>query len=83
MVCVVVVIALFALTGLAQKPAPTTTPAREQWEYRTVHIPERISEEIALRALNEAGAQGWEVVVFQPGEAESLTGFYLMKRLKQ
>lgn len=66
-------------SGQRQRPAP---PA--EWEYRIVYVPgvRGMSE----KALNEMGAQGWELVTFQQLNQEGVTigaGNLYLKRLKQ
>jgi Domain of unknown function (DUF4177) len=69
----------WTVNGQRQRPA-----AQPEWEYKIVYVPgvRGMSE----KALNELGAQGWELVTFQQLNQEGLTigaGNLYLKRLKQ
>ena len=51
---------------------PTATPARTIWEYKIVGESEKV-------ALNDLGAQGWELIAVTNGGAEEV---YFFKRAK-
>ncbi|MEO6392156.1 MAG: hypothetical protein ABIP75_09915 [Pyrinomonadaceae bacterium] len=52
--------------------APVAAPARATWEYKIVGESEKV-------ALNDLGAQGWELVAVTNGGAEEV---YFFKRAK-
>jgi len=68
--------AVVAWTVRAQKPSATPSTAvvstRTQWEYKIVSESEKV-------ALNDLGAQGWELVAVTNGGAEEV---YYFKRAK-
>jgi hypothetical protein len=78
-----VALVLFGLvgwTGYGQRPQRA---AQVTWEYRVVYVPgvRNMSE----KAMNELGAQGWELVTFQAINNEGVTigaGNYFFKRAR-
>jgi hypothetical protein len=84
-ICLIAVVAtiLFGLVGwtvYAQRPQRTT---QTTWEYRVIYVPgvRNMSE----KAMNELGAQGWELVTYQAINNEGGTigaGNYFFKRAR-
>jgi hypothetical protein len=75
LVLVCVLCAVIGWTVRAQKPgvsAATPAPARASWEYKIVSESDKV-------ALNDLGAQGWELVAVTNGGAEEV---YYFKRAK-
>jgi hypothetical protein len=80
----VVALVLFGLvgwTGYGQRPQRA---AQTTWGYRVVYVPgvRNMSE----KAMNELGAQGWELVTFQAINNEGGTigaGNYFFKRARE
>lgn len=62
---------LIGWTVYGQKPAPTPAP-KIAWEYKVVSETEKV-------ALNDLGAQGWELVTVEMGGAQEV---YYFKRAK-
>lgn len=57
--------------------------SHQQWEYKRVYFssPATKREDVDSR-LNELGAEGWELVTFQPNSGEIAFGLYVFKRQK-
>jgi len=78
MMVAAVLFGLIGWTGFGQKAQRSTT-----WEYKVVYVPgaRNLSEE----AMNKMGAQGWELITFQPINNEGGTigaGNYFFKRAR-
>ena len=80
----VAVVVLFCLGGWASSAqsenAPSNSSSRVVWEYKTIIGNRALRED----QLNELGAQGWELVMFDDGERGngSFKGTYYFKRAK-
>ena len=71
---------LVSWTGFGQRPQRTY---QVTWEYKVMYVPgaRNLSEE----AMNKMGAQGWELITFQPINNEGGTigaGNYFFKRAR-
>jgi hypothetical protein len=69
----------WTVNGQRQRPA-----AQAEWEYKIIYVPG--ARGLSEKALNDMGAQGWELVVFQQVNLEGGTigaGNLYLKRLKQ
>ncbi|MBD0373664.1 MAG: DUF4177 domain-containing protein [Pyrinomonadaceae bacterium] len=75
---------IFGVAGWTVSGQRTRPAAQIEWEYKVVYVPGvRMMSE---KALNDLGAQGWELVTFQQLNQEGVTigaGNFYMKRLKQ
>jgi hypothetical protein len=71
---------LIVLTAFGQRPQRTPQTA---WEYKVVYVPG--NRNMSEKTMDEYGAQGWELVTFQPINNEGVTigaGNYFFKRVK-
>jgi len=81
---VIVVSILFGLigwTGFGQKAQ--SSAKQTTWEYKVVYVPG--ARNLSEKAMNEMGAQGWELITFQPINNEGGTigaGNYFFKRAR-
>jgi hypothetical protein len=76
-------ILIFGLAGWTAS-GQRTRPAQIEWEYKIVFVPG--ARMMSEKALNDLGAQGWELVTFQQLNQEGVTigaGNFYLKRLKQ
>ena len=80
---VIVAAILFGLvgwTGFGQRAQRTT---QTTWEYKVVYVPG--ARNLSEKAMNDMGAQGWELITFQPINNEGGTigaGNYFFKRAR-
>lgn len=79
----IVAVVLFGLVGWTGFGQRTQRAAQAAWEYRVVRVwdPRPLPEAV----LNDMGAQGWELIIFQPINKEGTTsgaGSYLFKRAR-
>jgi hypothetical protein len=78
----IVAAVLFGLagwTGFGQKQRAT----QQTWEYKVVYVAGVRS--LSEKTMNEMGAQGWELITFQPINQEGVTigaGNYFFKRAR-
>ena len=80
---VIVAAVLFGLAGwtsFGQRPQRTT---QQTWEYKVVYVPG--ARNLSEKAMNDMGAQGWELITFQSINNEGGTigaGNYFFKRAR-
>jgi hypothetical protein len=75
---------IFGLAGWTASGQRTRPAAQAEWEYKIVYVPG--ARMLSEKALNELGAQGWELITFQQLNQEGATigaGNVYLKRLKQ
>jgi hypothetical protein len=81
----VVAALLFGLvgwTGFGQRHEQQRAQ-QQTWEYKVVYVPG--ARNLSEKAMNEMGAQGWELITFQPINNEGGTigaGNYFFKRAR-
>ena len=71
---------LVGWTGFGQRQR--TTP-QQTWEYKVMYVPG--ARNLSEKAMNEMGAQGWELITFQAINNEGGTigaGNYFFKRAR-
>lgn len=76
-----VLFGLVGWTGFGQRPRGAA--GQPAWEYKVVYVPG--ARNLSEKAMNEMGAQGWELITFQAINNEGGTigaGNYFFKRAR-
>jgi len=68
----------FCVFGWIQRGQSSSSPA---WEYKIMQFGPTIPQD-RERMLNELGAQGWELALFQNDGGQTGSGYYYFKRAK-
>jgi hypothetical protein len=79
----IVAAVLFGLVGWTGFGQRTQRATQAAWEYKVVYVPG--ARNLSEKAMNDMGAQGWELVTFQPINNEGGTigaGNYFFKRAR-
>jgi hypothetical protein len=83
------IVALIALTCLASWGVPAQSSSRVTWEYKVIssYGPSISNPPPNIQELNEAGAQGWELVAIRSAEfpnvgSKQFKTDYFLKRAK-
>ena len=80
---VIVAAVLFGLVGWTSFGQRAQHAAQPAWEYKVVYVPG--ARNLSEKAMNEMGAQGWELITFQAINNEGGTigaGNYFFKRAR-
>jgi hypothetical protein len=78
-----IILCVVGWTGFAQRQQSSRGPGQTAWEYKVVYAPG--ARNLSEKAMNEMGAQGWELVTFQALNNEGGTigaGNYFFKRAR-
>ena len=79
LIAAIILFGLVGWTGFGQRQR---TP-QQTWEYKVIYVPG--ARNLSEKAMNEMGAQGWELVTFQAINNEGVTigaGNYFFKRAR-
>lgn len=80
---IILAVLIFCVGFAWNSRAAHSNVVRQQWEYKRMYFssPTAKREDVDSR-LNELGAEGWELVTFQPNSGEIAFGLYVFKRQK-
>ena len=79
LIAAIILFGLVGWTGFGQRQR---TP-QQTWEYKVIYVPG--ARNMSEKAMNEMGAQGWELITFQAINNEGVTigaGNYFFKRAR-